>query len=35
MPRVVHDGRRWSNADADRVEISDYDPRWPLRFEEE
>jgi GrpB-like predicted nucleotidyltransferase (UPF0157 family) len=30
--RVVHDGRGWSNAEADRIEICDYDPTWPVRF---
>ena len=35
MQRVFHDGERWSNAEADRVEITDYDPRWPLLFDEE
>ncbi|SDI05115.1 GrpB family protein [Pseudomonas panipatensis] len=29
------DGQRWSNAEADRVELADADPRWPQRFREE
>jgi GrpB-like predicted nucleotidyltransferase (UPF0157 family) len=29
---VTHDGRRWSNADDDRVEIVDADPAWPHQF---
>ena len=29
---VTHDGTRWSNADADVVEIRPYDPSWPERF---
>jgi GrpB-like predicted nucleotidyltransferase (UPF0157 family) len=29
------DGKRWSNAEADRVELADADPRWPQRFSEE
>jgi len=33
VPRAFHDGERWSNAEADRVAITDYDPRRPLRFE--
>jgi GrpB-like predicted nucleotidyltransferase (UPF0157 family) len=32
---VTHDGRTWSNADRDRVELVDYDPRWPALFEAE
>jgi GrpB-like predicted nucleotidyltransferase (UPF0157 family) len=32
---VTHDGARWSNADADRVEIVEPDSSWPSRFEEE
>ena len=32
---VTHDGTRWSNADADRVEIVEPDSSWPSRFEEE
>lgn len=35
MSRVTHDGQRWSNADADRVEIVPYDDRWPSLFDEE
>jgi GrpB-like predicted nucleotidyltransferase (UPF0157 family) len=35
MTSVSHDGRRWSNADEDRVELVDYDPRWPAMFEVE
>lgn len=33
--RVAHDGSRWSNADEDRVELREYDPRWPAEFEKE
>lgn len=33
--RVEHDGKRWSNADQDRVDLVDYDPGWPARYEEE
>jgi GrpB-like predicted nucleotidyltransferase (UPF0157 family) len=32
---VTHDGRRYSNAEEDRVELVEYDPRWPAIFEEE
>jgi GrpB-like predicted nucleotidyltransferase (UPF0157 family) len=32
---VTHDGRRWSNAEEDRVDLVDYDPRWPSLFDEE
>jgi GrpB-like predicted nucleotidyltransferase (UPF0157 family) len=32
---VTHDGRRYSNAEEDRVELVEYDPRWPALFEEE
>jgi len=32
---VTHDGRRWSNADQDRIDLVDYDPAWPARFEAE
>jgi hypothetical protein len=32
---VTHVGRRWSNAEQDRVEIEPYDPAWPARFEAE
>jgi GrpB-like predicted nucleotidyltransferase (UPF0157 family) len=32
---VSRDGRSWSNAAEDRVELVDYDPRWPGMFEEE
>lgn len=35
MPDVTHDGRRWSNADDDRVDLVSYDPRWPSLFEAE
>lgn len=35
MTRVTHDGRRYSNAEEDRVELVDYDPGWPARFEAE
>jgi GrpB-like predicted nucleotidyltransferase (UPF0157 family) len=32
---VSHDGSRFSNAEEDRVELVDYDPRWLEMFEEE
>jgi len=32
---VSHDGRRWSNADQDRVDLVEYDATWPGRFEAE
>jgi GrpB-like predicted nucleotidyltransferase (UPF0157 family) len=32
---VSHDGRRYNNADEDRVELVDYDPGWPALFEAE
>jgi GrpB-like predicted nucleotidyltransferase (UPF0157 family) len=32
---VTHDGARWSNAAEDRVELVDYDPRWPAMFDAE
>ena len=35
MGPVTHDGQSWSNADQDRVELVDYDPRWPALFEAE
>jgi GrpB-like predicted nucleotidyltransferase (UPF0157 family) len=36
MADVTHDGRRWSNADQDRVEdLTPYDPSWPARYEAE
>ena len=35
MRRVTHDGRRFSNAEEDRVELVAYDPRWPSMFETE
>jgi GrpB-like predicted nucleotidyltransferase (UPF0157 family) len=35
LPDVTHDGRRWSNADDDRVDLVSYDPRWPSLFEAE
>jgi len=35
LQRVTHDGRRWSNADEDRVGLVDYDPEWPYLFEAE
>ena len=35
VSRVSHDGRRYSNADDDRVELVDYDPGWPALFEAE
>lgn len=35
MPDVTHDGKRWSNADQDRVELVAYDPSWSSRYETE
>ena len=35
MEPVTHDGQGWSNADHDRVELIEYDPRWPALFEAE
>lgn len=35
MDSVTHDGRRWSNADEDRVALIDHDPRWPALYEAE
>lgn len=35
MTRVTHDGRRYRNADEDRVELVPYDPGWPALFEAE
>jgi GrpB-like predicted nucleotidyltransferase (UPF0157 family) len=35
MPGVTHDGKGWSNADQDRVELVAYDPSWPARYEAE
>lgn len=35
MDQVTFDGRRWSNADADVVQLRDYDPEWPMRYEAE
>ena len=35
MEPVTHDGQGWSNADQDRVELVDYDPRWPALFKAE
>ena len=35
MGPVTHDGQGWSNADQDRVELVDYDPRWPALFQSE
>jgi len=32
---IIFDGRRWSNADADRIELSEPDPRWPTMFDAE
>lgn len=32
---VTFDGQRWSNAEEDRVDVIDYDPRWPVRFADE
>ncbi|MBM7061362.1 GrpB family protein [Pseudomonas sp. UL073] len=36
IPEPPHfDGQRWSNADADRIELVAADPHWPQRFREE
>ena len=35
MTGVTHDGRRWSNAEEDRVDLVDYAPRWPSMFDAE
>jgi GrpB-like predicted nucleotidyltransferase (UPF0157 family) len=35
VSRVSHDGRRYSNAEEDRVVLVDYDPGWPALFEAE
>jgi len=35
MRRVTFDGRRWSNAAADRLELSEPDIRWPVHFARE
>jgi GrpB-like predicted nucleotidyltransferase (UPF0157 family) len=35
VTRITHDGRRWSNADADVIELVAYDPSWPQRFASE
>ncbi len=32
---VTHDGKRWSNADQDRVDPVAYDPSWPAQYEAE
>lgn len=32
---VTHDGKAWSNAAEDRVELADPDPSWPAQFEAE
>ena len=29
------DGQRWSNAEADRIELAEANPDWPRRFAEE
>lgn len=33
--RITHNGSEWSNADEDRVELREYDPRWPAEFDRE
>jgi GrpB-like predicted nucleotidyltransferase (UPF0157 family) len=35
VDQVTFDGQRWSNADADVVQLCDYDPQWPMRYEAE
>ncbi|MGH7350364.1 MAG: GrpB family protein [Candidatus Rokuibacteriota bacterium] len=32
---MAHDGKRWSNADQDRVDLVEYDPTWPAHYEAE
>lgn len=32
MSGVTHDGKGWSNADQDRVELVAYDPSWPAQY---
>jgi GrpB-like predicted nucleotidyltransferase (UPF0157 family) len=32
---VASDGKRWSNAGDDFIEIVPFDPTWPERFEAE
>ena len=31
MSGVTHDGKGWSNAEQDRVDLVAYDPSWPAR----
>lgn len=33
--QLTFDGQRWSNVDEDRVNLVEYDPRWPTRFADE
>ena len=35
MSGVTHNGKGWSNADQDRVELVAYDPSWPAQYEAE
>ncbi len=35
MAEVTRDGSGWSNAEEDRIQISDYDSRWPAEYEAE
>ena len=35
MTGVTHDGKAWSNANQDRVELVAYDPSWPAEYEAE
>lgn len=35
MAQISHDGIRWSNADADRIVLSEYNPQWTSLFAEE
>jgi GrpB-like predicted nucleotidyltransferase (UPF0157 family) len=35
MSDVTHDGKRWSNADQDRVDLVAYDPSWPAQYKAE
>jgi GrpB-like predicted nucleotidyltransferase (UPF0157 family) len=35
MAEPRRDGGAWSNSEADRIEISEYDPAWPAEYEAE
>src|SRR6202046_2260029 len=32
MAELRHDGFNWSNSEADRIEVSEYDPAWPAEY---